>query len=72
MKRSELKNIIKEEILKELGFDYPGKIKNEPSQYQNGIMDTLKALQQLGVEFDINAVMDVLYPDDSNPIQEDK
>jgi hypothetical protein len=70
MKRSELKQIIKEEVLKELGFDYPGKIKNEPSQYQNGIMDTLKALQQLGVEFDVNAVMDILYPD--NPIHEDK
>jgi hypothetical protein len=70
MKRSELKQIIKEEVLKELGFDYPGKDTNTPSQYQNGIMDTLKALQQLGVEFDVNAVMDILYPD--NPIHEDK
>ena len=70
MKRSELKNIIKEEVLKELGFDYPNKPKAGPSPYQNGIMDTLKALQQLGVEFDVNAVMDILYPD--NPIHEDK
>ena len=70
MKRSELKQLIKEEIVKELGFDYPGKDTNTPSQYQNGIMDTLKALQQLGVEFDVNAVMDILYPD--NPIHEDK
>ena len=70
MKRSELKQIIKEEVLKELGFDYPGKIKNEPSQYQNGIMDTLKAIQQLGIDVDINAVMDILYPDDMNPINE--
>ena len=68
MKRSELKQIIKEEVLKELGFDYPGKIKNEPSQYQNGIMDTLKAIQQLGIDVDIDAVMDILYPD--NPIHE--
>ena len=30
----------------------------------------VKALQQLGVEFDVNAVMDILYPD--NPIHEDK
>ena len=70
MKRSELKQLIKEEIVKELGFDYPGKDTNTPSQYQNGIMDTLKALQQLGVEFDVNAVMDILYPD--NPIHESK
>ena len=70
MKRSELKQLIKEEIVKELGFDYPGKDTNTPSQYQNGIMDTLKALQQLGVEFDVNAVMDILYPD--NPIHEGK
>jgi len=70
MKRSELKQIIKEEVLKELGFDYPGKDTNTPSQYQNGIMDTLKALQQLGVEFDVHAVMDILFPD--NPIHEGK
>jgi len=70
MKRSELKQIIKEEVLKELGFDYPGKDTNTPSQYQNGIMDTLKALQQLGVKFDVHAVMDILFPD--NPIHEDK
>ena len=70
MKRSELKQIIKEEVLKELGFDYPGKVKNEPSQYQNGIMDTLKAIQQLGIDVDVDAVMDILYPDDMNPIHE--
>lgn len=51
MKRSELKQLIKEELLKELGFDYPGKNTNAPSQYQNGIIDTL-------------------YHDDMNPINE--
>jgi hypothetical protein len=63
MKKSELKQIIKEEILKELGFDYPNKPKSGPSQYQNGIMDTIKALQQLGHNIDIAAVMDIIYPE---------
>ena len=70
MKLSQLKQIIKEEI-NELGFDYPGK-KQTPSAYQNGIMDTLKAIQQLGVNVDVNAVMDILYPDDENPVNEGK
>jgi AICAR transformylase/IMP cyclohydrolase PurH len=68
MKLSQLKQIIKEEI-NELGFDYPGK-EQTPSAYQNGIMDTLKAMQQLGVNVDINAVMDILYPDDESPKDE--
>ena len=68
MKLSQLKQIIKEEI-NELGFDYPGK-EQTPSAYQNGIMDTLKAMQQLGHNIDIQAVMDIIYPDDENPINE--
>lgn len=64
MKLNQLKNIIREEVLKELGFPYPGKDTNAPSQYQYGIMDTLKALQELGVKFDVQAVMDILYPKD--------
>jgi len=64
MKLNQLKNIIREEVLKELGFPYPGKDTNTPSQYQYGIMDTLKALQELGVKFDVQAVMDILYPKD--------
>ena len=68
MKLSQLKQIIKEEI-NELGFDYPGK-EQTPSAYQNGIMDTLKAIQQLGVNVDIQAVMDIIYPEDENPINE--
>ena len=70
MKLSQLKQIIKEE-LNELGFDYPGKT-SSPSPYQLGIMDTLKAIQQLGVNVDINAVMDILYPDDESPVNEGK
>ena len=68
MKLSQLKQIIKEEI-NELGFDYPGK-EQTPSAYQNGIMDALKAMQQLGVNIDVQAVMDIIYPDDENPINE--
>ena len=68
MKLSQLKQIIKEEI-NELGFDYPGK-EQTPSAYQNGIMDTLKAMQQLGVNIDVQAVMDIIYPDDENPVNE--
>jgi hypothetical protein len=69
MKLSQLKQIIKEEI-NELGFDYPGKPADTPSPYQNGIMDALKAMQQLGVNIDVQAVMDIIYPDDENPINE--
>lgn len=69
MKISQLKQIIKEEI-NELGFDYPGKPGDTPSQYQNGIMDALKAMQQLGVNIDVQAVMDIIYPDDENPVNE--
>ena len=69
MKLSQLKQIIKEEI-NELGFDYPGKPGDTPSQYQNGIMDTLKAMQQLGVNIDVQAVMDIIYPDDESPVNE--
>jgi len=68
MKLSQLKQIIKEE-LNELGFDYPGK-EQTPSAYQNGIMDTLKAIQQLGVNIDVQAVMDIIYPEDENPKDE--
>jgi hypothetical protein len=68
MKLSQLKQIIKEE-LNELGFDYPGK-EQTPSAYQNGIMDTLKAMQQLGVNIDVQAVMDIIYPDDESPKDE--
>ena len=68
MKLSQLKQIIKEE-LNELGFDYPGKAPS-PSAYQNGIMDTLKAIQQLGVNVDVNAVIGILYPDDESPKDE--
>jgi hypothetical protein len=68
MKLSQLKQIIKEEI-NELGFDYPGK-EQTPSAYQNGIMDTLKAMQQLGVNIDVQAVMDIIYPDDESPKDE--
>ena len=68
MKLSQLKQIIKEE-LNELGFNYPGKT-SSPSPYQLGIMDTLKAIQQLGVNVDVNAVMDILYPDDESPVNE--
>ena len=68
MKLSQLKQIIKEEI-NELGFDYPGK-EQTPSAYQNGIMDTLKAIQQLGVNVDVNAVIGILYPDDESPKDE--
>jgi hypothetical protein len=64
MKLSQLKQIIKEEI-NELGFDYPGK-EQTPSAYQNGIMDALKAMQQLGVNIDVQAVMDIIYPDDDS------
>jgi hypothetical protein len=71
MKLSQLKQIIKEEI-NELGFDYPGKPGDTPSQYQNGIMDTLKAMQQLGVNIDVQAVMDIIYPDDESPVNEGK
>ena len=69
MKLSQLKQIIKEEI-NELGFDYPGKSTNTPSPYQNGIMDALKAMQQLGVNIDVQAVMDIIYPDDESPKDE--
>jgi len=69
MKLSQLKQIIKEEI-NELGFDYPGKPGDTPSPYQNGIMDTLKAIQQLGVNIDVQAVMDIIYPDDESPKDE--
>ena len=69
MKLSQLKQIIKEEI-NELGFDYPGK-EQTPSAYQNGIMDTLKAMQQLGVNIDVQAVMDIIYPEDENPVNEE-
>ena len=69
MKLSQLKQIIKEEI-NELGFDYPGKSADTPSQYQNGIMDALKAMQQLGVNIDVQAVMDIIYPDDESPVNE--
>ena len=69
MKLSQLKQIIKEEI-NELGFDYPGKPTDTPSQYQNGIMDALKAMQQLGVNIDVQAVMDIIYPDDDSPVNE--
>ena len=68
MKLSQLKQIIKEEI-NELGFDYPGK-EQTPSAYQNGIMDALKAMQQLGVNIDVQAVMDIIYPDDESPKDE--
>ena len=68
MKLSQLKQIIKEEI-NELGFDYPGK-EQTPSAYQNGIMDTLKAMQQLGVNINVQAVMDIIYPEDENPVNE--
>ena len=71
MKKSELKQIIKEEIVKELGFDYPNKPKDTPSQYQNGIMDTIAAIQQLGVNIDVQAVMDIIYPNDENPVNEE-
>ena len=71
MKLSQLKQIIKEEI-NELGFDYPGKSADTPSQYQNGIMDALKAMQQLGVNIDVQAVMDIIYPDDESPVNEGK
>ena len=70
MKLSQLKQIIKEEI-NELGFDYPGK-EQTPSAYQNGIMDTLKAMKQLGHDVDIQAVMDIIYPDDDSPVNEGK
>jgi hypothetical protein len=70
MKLSQLKQIIKEEI-NELGFDYPGKAET-PSSYQNGIMDALKAMQQLGVNIDVQAVMDIIYPDDESPVNEGK
>jgi hypothetical protein len=66
MKKSELKQIIKEEIVKELGFDYPNKPKDTPSQYQNGIMDTIKIIQQLGYDIDVQAVINALYPDENN------
>ena len=69
MKLSQIKQIIKEKI-NELGFDYPGKPTDTPSQYQNGIMDTLKAIQQLGVNVDVQAVMDIIYPEDENPVNE--
>ena len=65
MKLSQLKQIIKEEI-NELGFDYPGKLTDTPSPYQNGIMDALKAMQQLGANIDVQAVMDIIYPDDDS------
>jgi hypothetical protein len=39
-------------------------------QYQNGIMDALKAMQQLGVNIDVQAVMDIIYPDDDSPVNE--
>ncbi len=65
MKLSQLKHIIKEEIVKELGFDYPGK-KQTPSAYQNGIMDTIAAVQQLGHDVDVQSVLDILYPDENN------
>jgi hypothetical protein len=68
MKLSQLKQIIKEEI-NELEFDYPGK-EQTPSAYQNGIMDALKAMQQLGVNIDVQAVMDIIYPDDESPVNE--
>lgn len=68
MKIKDLKRIIREELssIQELGFDYPGKETNSPSQYQNGIMDTLKAIEQLGHDVDIKAVMDILYPDNES------
>lgn len=66
MKKSELKQIIKEEIVKEFGFDYPNKPKDVPSQYQNGIMDTIAAIQQLGHDIDVQAVINILFPDENN------
>jgi hypothetical protein len=66
MKKSELKQIIKEEIVKELGFDYPNKPKDTPSQYQNGIMDTIAVIQQLGYDIDVQAVINALFPDENN------
>ena len=66
MKKSELKQIIKEEIVKELGFDYPNKPKDTPSQYQNGIMDTIAVIQQLGYDIDVQAVINALYSDENN------
>jgi len=65
MKLSQLKHIIKEEIVKELGFDYPGK-KQTPSAYQNGIMDTIAAVQQLGYDIDVQAVINALFPDENS------
>jgi hypothetical protein len=35
-------------------------------------MDTLKAIQQLGVNVDVNAVIGILYPDDESPVNEGK
>jgi len=72
MKLSQLKQIIKEEIeeAERMGFKHPGDNFDTPSPYQNGIMDTLKAMQQLGVNIDVQAVMDIIYPDDESPVNE--
>jgi hypothetical protein len=74
MKLSQLKQIIKEEIeeARRIGFPHAGDNFDTPSQYQNGIMDALKAMQQLGVNIDVQAVMDIIYPDDENPVNEGK
>ena len=72
MKLSQLKQIIKEEIeeAERMGFKHPGDNFDTPSPYQNGIMDALKAMQQLGVNIDVQAVMDIIYPDDESPVNE--
>jgi hypothetical protein len=72
MKLSQLKQIIKEEIeeAERMGFKHPGDNFDTPSPYQNGIMDALKAMQQLGVNIDVQAVMDIIYPDDESPKDE--
>jgi hypothetical protein len=72
MKLSQLKQIIKEEVeeAQRMGFPHSGDNFDTPSPYQNGIMDALKAMQQLGVNIDVQAVMDIIYPEDENPINE--
>ena len=68
MKLSQLKQIIKEEIEEagRMGFPHTGDNFDTPSPYQNGIMDALKAMQQLGANIDVQAVMDIIYPDDDS------
>jgi hypothetical protein len=72
MKLSQLKQLIKEEVeeARRIGFPHAGDNFDTPSQYQNGIMDALKAMQQLGVNIDVQAVMDIIYPEDENPVNE--